>query len=74
MFSKKIKKIIDIEGMHCNHCVMKIENALKEIEQVAKVKVNLAKKQAEVYLNEDVSDEILINAIKNVDFDVVKIS
>lgn len=73
MFSKKIKKIINVEGMHCGHCASKVENALKEIEGVSKVKVNLDKKQVEVTLTKEVDNSVLSNAITNVDFEVTGI-
>ena len=31
MFHKKIKKIVTIEGMMCNHCKNKVESSLKEL-------------------------------------------
>ena len=56
MFHKKIKKIVTIEGMMCSHCKNKVESSLKELENVTKVKVNLANKTAEIYSNEVIND------------------
>ena len=43
-----MKKIIGVEGMTCNHCVARVEKALKGLPGVEGVKVDLKKKQAEV--------------------------
>ncbi|WP_440896484.1 copper chaperone CopZ [Amphibacillus sp. Q70] len=43
---EKIK--LNISGMNCNHCVNRVETALKELEGVEKVKVNLKKGTAQV--------------------------
>jgi copper ion binding protein len=67
--TKKIK----IEGMSCEHCVMHITNALKEIAGVNHVKVSLADKTADVDLNNTVTNNELINAIVAVGYDVVGI-
>lgn len=73
MFNKKIKKVLEVEGMHCGHCASKVENVLKKIPSVSKVKVNLDKKQVEVYLSEEVENNVLTEAIKSVDFEVINI-
>lgn len=73
MFNKKIKKVMNVEGMHCGHCASKVENVLKKIPSVSKVKVNLDKKQVEVYLSEEVENNVLTEAIKSVDFEVINI-
>ena len=39
MFNKKL--IIKIDGMHCEHCKKKVEENLKKIENIKKVKVIL---------------------------------
>ena len=64
---------MNVEGMHCGHCASKVENVLKKIPSVSKVKVNLDKKQVEVYLSEEVENNVLTEAIKSVDFEVINI-
>ena len=73
MFHKKIKKIVTIEGMMCNHCKNKVECSLKELENVTKVKVNLANKTAEIYSNEVISDEDIKKTITNLGYQVTSI-
>lgn len=74
MFNKKIKKIMNVEGMHCGHCAKKVETSLSEIAAVSKVKVNLDKKQVEVYLKEEIDNNTLKEAVEKVDFEVTNIS
>ena len=38
-----IMKTVKIKGMTCNHCVMAVTKALKEIDGISNVKVDLAK-------------------------------
>ena len=59
MFGKKLT--INIDGMSCNHCAKKVEDSLKEIDNVKNVKVNLNKKNATITYK----DNIDINDIKN---------
>ncbi len=66
------KKIL-IEGMTCGHCVMRVENAIKEVEGVKSVKVNLKEKLANVEITQNVDNEKLINAIDEVGYNVVRI-
>ena len=71
---KKQKKIINIEGMHCDHCAKKVENALTNLDNVEKAKVNLKKKQAEITLSSDIDNKIIEQAIEEIDFKVTDIS
>ena len=73
MFHKKIKKIVTIEGMMCSHCKNKVESSLKELENVTKVKVNLANKTAEIYSNEVINDEDIKKTITNLGYQVTSI-
>lgn len=56
-------KIITIEGMSCQNCVKHVTNALNDIKGVTNVKVNLENKQAFVDVTDEVTDDILIEAI-----------
>lgn len=67
-----MKKIIGIEGMNCEHCVAKATKALNAINGV-EAKVNLKKKNAVVNLEKDVDDQVFIDALKEVEFEVVSI-
>lgn len=43
-----MKKTLQIEGMSCGHCVMRVEKALSKVQGVSKVQVSLSSKTAEV--------------------------
>lgn len=68
-----MKKIIEINGMHCQKCSGRVESALNGIEGVS-AKVNLAKKNAVVAIKGDVSDEVLKKTVTDLGFEVVGIT
>lgn len=67
---EKMQKILMIDGMSCGHCSARVENALNAIEGV-KATVELKKKRAVV--ETDVADEILVKAVEDAGYKVVKI-
>lgn len=73
MFGKKIKKVVSIEGMHCNHCAMKVQDALGNLDGVKGVKVNLDKKEAVVTLDKEINCDLIKEAIAKIDFLVTDI-
>ena len=73
MFDKKIKKVITIEGMMCEHCKAKVEKALLELNDVSKVKVNLKDKTATIYSKNSINESDITNAITKLDYKVTNI-
>ncbi len=74
MFGRnQIKKTIKIEGMHCEHCAKKVENALSELANVKKAKVNLKKQEASLVLEKEIDNKVITEAIENLDFKVTDI-
>lgn len=67
-----MKKVITVEGMHCEHCSARVEQALNALNGVS-AKVNLKKKTATVDLSGDVSDQTLMNAVKDAGYEPVSI-
>ncbi|MFY9177936.1 MAG: heavy-metal-associated domain-containing protein [Caldicoprobacterales bacterium] len=65
------KKLI-IEGMSCQHCVMHVTNALKELEGIKSVEVNLEGKFAIIELSKDVDDAVLKDVIYDAGYDLIK--
>lgn len=67
-----MKKItISISGMTCNHCVMHVGNALKELDGVADVRVDLAGKSADVTYDEPKTDKSkMAEAVKEAGYTV----
>lgn len=72
-FKKKKRKIIGIEGMHCERCADKIDKALEELVDVTSVKVNLKKKIATVFYDGDVDSMLLQKIIENLGYTVTGI-
>lgn len=65
-----MKKVLDIEGMMCQHCVAHVNKALSGIEGVEAVEVSLENKNAAVTLADDVSDEVLVKAVVDAGYEV----
>lgn len=61
-----------VEGMSCNHCAMAVTNALKELEGVTNVNVDLDNKKVEVE-GANLVDEQLKEAVEEAGYDVVEI-
>ncbi len=68
-----MKKEIIIEGMTCNHCKMRVEKALSELEGVTMAEVVLADKKAIVEVEASVEDSVLAEAVDEAGYDVVEI-
>lgn len=68
-----MEKRIYIEGMSCNHCSMRVEKALKNIDGVKNVKVDLAGKVAIVESEKDISDKVIKDIIDEAGYKVVNI-
>lgn len=66
------KKVVTIEGMHCNHCKKWVEESINEIDGASAV-VDLAKKQAIVSMEKEISDQAIGNAVVKAGYKVVKI-
>jgi copper chaperone len=66
-----MKKRIIIEGMQCENCVKHIKEAIRELEDVVLVEVNLEDGIAEV--ETEVEDTVLKEVIEEAGYDVVDI-
>ena len=67
-----MKKVIEIEGMHCMGCVKRVENALHEFKD-STVSVSLEDGTATIDTPCALSDADLTEAIEDLGFDVIKI-
>ena len=72
-FEKKIKKVVTIEGMMCEHCKNKVETSLSSINNVSKVKVNLKDKTATIYSTASINNEDIKKIIKKLDYQIISI-
>ena len=69
---KKIKKVIEIEGMHCEGCVNRVTNVLSSISGVKNCKVSLEDKKAYLVLSKEIPDFIFQEKIENIGFQMKK--
>lgn len=68
MFNKKIKQVINVDGMSCSHCAKKVENSLKEIDGVVKVSVNLDKKEVIITSKFEIDTNLLRKKIEDLGY------
>ena len=66
-------KTISIEGMHCEHCVKAVNDALAAVAGVDKVAVSLANNNA-VVEGAELDNAALTEAIEDIGFDVAGIA
>ena len=71
MIFKKIEKILTVDGMHCQKCVVRIDAALKGINGVKKVLVDLDKKTVSVISKEEIAESVLKETIEKLGFKVI---
>jgi copper ion binding protein len=69
MFEKKLNAVLSVEGMHCNHCKAKVENAIKAVKGVKAVTVSLDTASAEiVYAEGKTTPEAVAEAVTEIGF------
>ncbi|ENU80923.1 copper-translocating P-type ATPase [Acinetobacter sp. ANC 3789] len=61
---------LDIEGMTCASCVGRVEKALKKVDGVAEVAVNLATEKAVIHSDKAVPREDLVHAVERAGYEV----
>lgn len=70
--SAKIKLTLPVQGMTCASCVLRVENALKEVDGVDSAVVNLATESATVEIEpEKVSVDVLRSAVEGVGYKII---
>ena len=67
-------KVLQIEGMSCNHCVMRVKKALESISEVKLAEVILDEKQAKVDIDGAVDEGILKQAVEEAGYQVTGIA
>lgn len=69
MFEKKLNATLSVEGMHCNHCKARVENAIKAVKGVKAVTVSLDTASAEiVYAEGKTTPEAVAEAVTETGF------
>ncbi len=69
-----MKIVIKIEGMSCQHCVKRVDAALKENFDASEVVVDLENNQATLTTTQVIDDQAIVEALDDVGYDVVAIS
>ncbi len=70
MFDKTEKLTLSVEGMHCNHCKGRVENALKSVKGVKKAEADLASATASVvYVPNKVEPQAIADAVSAIGFE-----
>ena len=65
-------KTLRIEGMMCPHCEARVKKCLEALDGVESVIASHEKGTAEITLSKNVEDDILIKAVKEQGYDIVK--
>lgn len=63
-----MEKILNVEGMSCNHCVASVRKALEGLDGVREADVSLEDKKARVELDKDLADQVLVKAVEDAGF------
>lgn len=66
------EKLLIIEGMHCENCEIRVENALNRLDGVL-CKVDLKKKTARVSYSKEVADAVLKETVEKLGYTVTEI-
>ena len=69
-----MKKTLTVEGMMCEHCEATVQKALESITGVKSAKASHKKGTVVVKLDNEVSDDILKNAVEEKDYKVVSVN
>jgi copper chaperone CopZ len=72
MFNKN-KIIIKIEGMHCSHCIKRINDALLKIDNISKVRINLKNGEATIIYKDSIDINNIIKTIEDLDYKVCEV-
>ena len=67
-----MEKILKVEGMSCNHCVMAVKRALTGLDGVGTVEVDLESGKVTV-VGEALKDDAMKEAIDDAGYEVVSI-
>lgn len=66
------EKVLIVEGMHCENCQTRVENAINRLDGVV-CKVNLKKKTATVSYSTEASDALLKETVEKLGYTVTEI-
>lgn len=67
-----MKKVMEINGMNCQHCANNVGKALNAIKGVS-AKIDLKKKQAIIKVSDGIADDVLSKAVTDAGYEVISI-
>lgn len=67
-------KTMKIEGMMCPHCEARVKKALEALDGVTEASVSHEQDQAVVFMDRELTDDVLKKAVEDQDYTVVSIS
>lgn len=65
-----MNKTLQVEGMTCGHCKMKVEQSLLSLEEVKAADVDLIEGSVEINLSSDLSNEKIAAVLKEAGYTV----
>ena len=68
-----MKKLVNIEGMCCDHCAKRVEKALGAVQNVISADVKFKKNLAVIRSREEVSDEQIKRIVEDAGYKVTSI-
>ena len=66
------KLVIKVEGMMCNGCENRVQNAIKEIDGVEDVVASHVNKTVTVTLNDEIDEQVINEKIEDIGYEVIK--
>ena len=70
----KKQHVVTIEGMHCQHCMMKVNQALSSIPGVSNVHVDLMEEHATLESDSPVDSKVIEEKISAIGFTFVSLT
>ena len=71
MIFKKHEKTVTVDGMHCQKCVARITDALKKIDGVKKVSIDLDEKTVSIISKSELPLTAVKSTIESLGFKVI---
>lgn len=68
-----MKKVLEIEGMHCMGCVRRATQALEGLDGINSARVDLTEKTAVIDMDKEVAEELMRTALKEVALELVAV-
>lgn len=68
------KKYVYISGMVCENCAKHVTEALKSVDGIEKVKVDLMRGQAEIIAGDAVTDDTILKTVVNAGYTATEVS